>query len=140
MKQDLGERIRQNATGIAALTVTGTWLAALVAGQSWWLPFMLFGYIVVVPIVAIISGDRDAIDEWWGEDEKRDERDGTEKKSSTAREDPLETLRSRYARGELTDAEFETKLDRLLETETLEAVVERRERESSTAAVETETE
>jgi uncharacterized membrane protein len=34
-----------------------------------------------------------------------------------ADEDPLETLRDRYARGELTDDEFERKLERLVETE-----------------------
>lgn len=31
--------------------------------------------------------------------------------------DPLSVLRERYARGELTDEEFERRLDRLLETE-----------------------
>ncbi|XVH32511.1 SHOCT domain-containing protein [Haloferacaceae archaeon DSL9] len=37
-----------------------------------------------------------------------------------AREDALDTLRGRYARDELTDAEFERKLDRLLRTETVD--------------------
>jgi uncharacterized membrane protein len=36
-------------------------------------------------------------------------------------EDPVEALRERYARGELTEAEFEQKLERLLETEGMEA-------------------
>ncbi|WP_330630755.1 SHOCT domain-containing protein [Halocatena halophila] len=34
--------------------------------------------------------------------------------------DPLEELRHRYATGELTDSEFERKLERLLETEGIE--------------------
>ncbi|WP_207588454.1 SHOCT domain-containing protein [Halomontanus rarus] len=50
----------------------------------------------------------------------------SEANSSDAR-DALETLRERYARGELTDEQFEQRLDRLLETETLEDV-ERRDR------------
>jgi uncharacterized membrane protein len=47
-------------------------------------------------------------------------------------EDPLEQLRDRYARGELSEAEFERKLERLLETEGMEVpdgASERRERE-----------
>lgn len=36
--------------------------------------------------------------------------------------DPLETLRDRYAAGELSDEEFERRLDRLLETEREERV------------------
>ena len=34
--------------------------------------------------------------------------------------DPLEELRARYARGELSDAEFNRRIDRLLETEAVE--------------------
>jgi uncharacterized membrane protein len=37
----------------------------------------------------------------------------------TETEDALETLRRRYARGELTDAEFEERVERLLETESV---------------------
>lgn len=36
--------------------------------------------------------------------------------------DPLETLRDRYAAGEISDEEFERRLDRLLETEREERV------------------
>uniref|UniRef100_A0A7D5KMY7 SHOCT domain-containing protein n=2 Tax=Natrinema halophilum TaxID=1699371 RepID=A0A7D5KMY7_9EURY len=38
---------------------------------------------------------------------------------------PLETLRERYARGELTDEQFEKKVERLLETESLNTAEER---------------
>lgn len=43
----------------------------------------------------------------------------TERTSSaeTSSTDPMETLRQRYAAGELSEAEFERKLERLLETE-----------------------
>ncbi|WP_411968018.1 SHOCT domain-containing protein [Haloferax sp. YSSS75] len=51
-------------------------------------------------------------------------------------EDALETLRRRYASGELTEEEFEAKVERLLETETVadarNTVTSRRERESET--------
>ncbi|WP_394352010.1 SHOCT domain-containing protein [Halorussus halophilus] len=50
----------------------------------------------------------------------------------TNNKEALETLRDRYARGELTDEQFERKLERLLDTESLEDVEDRaraRERE-----------
>ncbi|TKX82856.1 SHOCT domain-containing protein, partial [Halorubrum sp. SS5] len=39
--ETLRDRFRRNASGIAATTVTGTWLAALLLGFDWWLGFML---------------------------------------------------------------------------------------------------
>ncbi|WP_436929261.1 SHOCT domain-containing protein [Halosimplex halobium] len=38
--------------------------------------------------------------------------------------DPVDELRQRYARGEIDEAEFEQRLDRLLETENVESVGE----------------
>jgi len=107
-------RARENVTEIVSVLVTGTWLAALFTGQGWWLPFMLVGYVVVVPLTALLFGDRDAIDEWWddGETSAADER-----VESTPDEEPIGALKRRYAEGELTDEEFERKLERLLETE-----------------------
>ena len=66
-------------------------------------------------------------------DEERDEEESTDdaadaEPGTTPAEDKgeaLETLRDRYARGELTDEQFERKLDRLLETESLEDVEDR---------------
>ncbi|MFD1515225.1 SHOCT domain-containing protein [Halomarina rubra] len=148
------ERLRENATGIASTLVTGTWLAALFLGVEWWLPLMLFGYIVVIPIVSLLFGDDEDREEWWDEDgqsawwgtkedwfgtgwgsDPETDRDTatTASPASTPDETPLETLRRRYAAGELTDAQFEAKLERLLETDTLENAEERaarRERES----------
>ncbi|WP_276254330.1 SHOCT domain-containing protein [Halomontanus rarus] len=125
-------RFRENATEITSTVVTGIWLAAMFTGQSWWLGALLFGYIVVVPIVALLFGDEsdrrewwddwssdESWGEWWGESEPAHAgRDETE--PTTDNRDALETLRERYARGELTDEQFERKLERLLETDTLE--------------------
>jgi uncharacterized membrane protein len=111
------ERARGNVTGIVSTAVTAVWLAGLVTGQDWWLPALLVGYVAVVPLVAVLAGDDAARKRWWTDGEhRRDEQvddDG---------ETPLERLRDRYARGELTDEQFERKLERLLETETLEDV------------------
>jgi len=127
------ERLVENITGITAMGVTGTWLAAMFLGFSWWLPFMLFGYIVIVPLVAILFGDDSDIEEWVDDEfvsSTTTEHSTTDDRSDA---DPLADLRRRYANGELTDEQFERKLDRLLETETLEDADEwrRRERESA---------
>lgn len=122
------ERARENLTGIVSMLVTGIFLAALFTGQSWWLPFMLFGYIVIVPLTAILFGDEEDVAEWVEDDTEAETSTGTATDSWKTDDDPqgaLETLRNRYARGELTDEQFERKVERLLETETLEDVEDR---------------
>lgn len=128
------ERARANATEIASTLVTGIWLAALFTGQDWWLAALLVGYIVVVPVVTLLFGDEGDREEWW--DDWSDEWDwrGEETEDEPAATKPdrdpdetaLERLRRRYAEGELTDEQFERKLERLLETETLEDVEDAR--------------
>lgn len=97
------DRAKQNASGIAALLVTGTWLPALMLGYDWWLAALLFGYIVVVPITAILFEEENPV---LAENDDR-------------REDALDAVRSRYAAGEIGYEEFEAKLEDLLETETM---------------------
>ena len=123
------DRLRENSTGVASTVVTGIWLAALLTGQGWWLAALLVGYIVVVPLVALLYGDEEDREEWW-EDESEEDSWSEDATTDTGveevnRRDALETLRERYARGELTDEQFERKLEYLLETETLESVEDR---------------
>jgi uncharacterized membrane protein len=134
--ETLRERFRQNASGIAATTVTGTWLAALMLGFDWWLGAMLFGYVVVVPVVSMLFDD----DEDWAGWDPTARTDGEPQSTTADRErstdrspepregvdtaDALERLRTRYANGDLTDEQFERKVDRLLETETPEDAAE----------------
>jgi uncharacterized membrane protein len=91
---------------------------------------MLFGYIVVVPVVAMLF-DAD-------EDEAETPAGGvTEARRADAETEPegvpdaLDRLRTRYAEGDLTDEQFERKLDRLLATETPEDAAEHVRRERS---------
>ncbi len=114
-------RATQNASGLAATIVTGTWLALLMLdipspGSQLWLAVMLFGYIAVVPVVSMLFDEEDE------EDTTDQQTANTEADSQSDSEDALERLRRRYAEGELTDEQFERKLERLLETETLEDV------------------
>jgi uncharacterized membrane protein len=137
----VAERFRENATGIASTVVTGTWLAMLFLfpGQEWWLAAMLFGYVVVVPVVAMLFGDEERESEWWDEWDWSG-RTPTEDETDESARDALETLRERYARGELTDEQFERKLDRLLETESLEDAAKRAREQGTEPERETERE
>ncbi|WP_458209481.1 SHOCT domain-containing protein [Haladaptatus sp. NG-SE-30] len=129
------KRLRENATEITSVLVTGVWLAALFTHQSWWLPALLVGYVAVVPIVAILFGDEEDRNEWWdknGEKWWNGRKNTGENRTSRSNEsveasepntrDALETLRDRYARGELTDEQFERKVELLVKTETMEDV------------------
>lgn len=134
------ERLREHATEATATTVTGIWMLGLFTGQSWWLPALLVGYLVVVPLVALLYGDEADREEWveemWHWDEEDDEYGTTDRHaedSSPSSDEALQSLRDRYARGELTDEQFERKLDRLLATETIEDLEDRRERKRERA-------
>jgi len=128
-------RFRENASSIVSLLVTGIWLGALFTGQEWWLPFMLVGYVAIVPLVSILFDEEETENaegesgEQWEQSANRQTEYGTEETSDRGTEqsskDALQTLRDRYARGELTDEQFERKLERLLETETIEDAEDR---------------
>ncbi len=120
-------RARENVVEIVSTLVTGIFLAALFTGQDWWLPFMLVGYVVVVPLTALLFGDEDEVDEWVEDADVAASAEPTtdRRKADDDRQEALETLRERYARGELTDEQFERKVERLLETETLADVEDR---------------
>ncbi|TKX74827.1 SHOCT domain-containing protein [Halorubrum sp. GN11_10-6_MGM] len=137
--ETLRERFRRNASGIAATTVTGIWLAALLANFDWWLPFMLFGYIVIVPVVSMLFDEddeqRESVHVQSASGSVRVERGNTAARDEATDDttDALDRLRTRYANGDLTDEQFEHKLDRLLETETPEDAAEWAERNRSAA-------
>lgn len=122
------DRVRENVTGIVSVVVTGVWLAAMAAGFEYWLALMLFGYVVVVPVVAMLFDEEDDAEsstdgDRTGRTQRADERREDSPRHDARREDDdpaLVTLRERYARGELTEAQFERKIERLLETDTLE--------------------
>lgn len=116
------------------MLVTGVWLSLLLIGHSWWLGALIFGYVVVIPIVTRIFGeeyeeDDEESDNWqqsgsWGSNSRSNEKteSGTSTETTTPSETPLQTVRRRYAEGELTEEQFERKVEQLLETETLEDI------------------
>ena len=127
------ERLRENVTSATALMTIGLGILALAAGFPYFWVIFVIGLLVVVPLVGLLFGAEDwrkwdpLSDEFWedisGEaDESRIE---DVEQGDGDIPDPLETLRDRYARGELSEAQFERKLELLLETETIEDVEDR---------------
>jgi uncharacterized membrane protein len=116
---------RTRATGVASLLVLGLGLTALFAGIDWFWVIFAVGFAVVVPLVSLLV-DEEPPDRATGGRATESPTETTDPDTET--DDPLATLRDRYARGELTDEQFERKLETLLETETLEAAEERSRR------------
>lgn len=95
---------------IAVLTLPAAGLAAILFGGTAAAAIALVGWFVLVPVLAILEDEEGLdIEFQWNDAE-----------TTTASGDPLDTLRDRYARGEVDDEEFETRLERLLETEDVE--------------------
>ena len=100
------------STGIAMLAGAAG-LGNVIAPVS-----IILGWFILAPLVALLGSELPMIES------PAAEPDPDETGMTTAPEptvDPVDHLRERYARGELTDSEFERRLDRLLETESLSA-------------------
>ena len=121
------EVLPEGSAGVASMLVLTVGLAALFLNQSrFWVVFAV-GFAGVVPLVAMLSkGDE--------ETEKASETPhDVDETTEASRTEALETLRERYARGELTHEEFERKLEALMETESPEQAERRVEREREEA-------
>lgn len=91
-----GRSIRLNRFTANLLAILGFVFAVVLVGVSPPL-FAVFGAIVVLGVVLVTVGGFDT-----GSEEKR--------------EDPIEVLQARYARGEIDEAEFERRLDRIMDS------------------------
>lgn len=107
--------------GAVALLVLGAGLGSLfgvpiLEAVDFWVIFVI-GYAVVVPLVSLLRG-------WDGASattpQAEDAADASEDASADDVDAALDRLRDRYARGDLSDEQFERKLEALLETETPE--------------------
>ncbi len=110
--------------------VLGGGFVALALGYGWYWWVWLLGYAVVLPLVAVLTGPGAPPEP--PEPPGRGDRQRSERRedATESKQDALDRLRDRYADGDLTDGQFERKLDRLLETETVEDAAEYRERET----------
>jgi uncharacterized membrane protein len=102
-------------------------LGGLFAGiPNWWAAFVI-GFGFVLPAVSMLehSGHEEHADGSTSNTDASATRTDTSSPitqgtRNDSKNDALETLRDRYARGELSEEQFEAKLERLLETETVE--------------------
>ena len=120
------EVLPEGSAGVASMLVLTVGLAALFLGQSWFWVVFVVGFAGVVPLVGVLSKGDESENPF---ETSRDADETTEE----SRTEALETLRERYARGELTHEEFERKLEALMETESPEQAERRVEREREEA-------
>jgi hypothetical protein len=112
-------------TGVVSMLTLAVAFGGLFLGvPNWWVAFIV-GYGFVLPAVAMLErGDEEEASSERTDHATTPTSSSPSTTNHTEREgsknDALETLRDRYARGELSEQQFETKLERLLETETLE--------------------
>lgn len=126
MKFTVGDRLRRSATTIVSIVVTGVWMGALAAEHDWWLPALVVGYVVVVPVIGILSRDSSSEGVVATGSARPDpsypsgnaDTDAADPESSL--DEALAALRERYARGEITDDQFERKLQRLVTIQSAE--------------------
>ncbi|WP_135826658.1 SHOCT domain-containing protein [Halorussus ruber] len=125
---------------LTSLVVLGVGLAGFFLGYDWFWVVFAVGFAAVVPIVKVLT-DLLGVDETAERDRRprnrTDQRPcpttGDRVADTESKQDALDALRSRYARGDLSDAEFERKVETLLETETPESARKHVEQEMETA-------
>ncbi|QCC48807.1 SHOCT domain-containing protein [Halobellus limi] len=117
--------------GAVALLVLGAGLGSLfgvpiLEAVDFWVVFVI-GYAVVVPLVSLLRGRKAGPDSARRENRSspRSETADLERSDSDDVDEALERLRDRYARGDLSEEQFERKLEVLLETDTPENARER---------------
>jgi uncharacterized membrane protein len=122
--------------GATALLVLGAGLGSLfglpvLSAIDFWVIFVI-GYAVVVPLVSLLRGRNAKTEPGHRESESPRQSETAAAGRTDEVDEPLSRLRDRYARGDLSEEQFERKLETLLETETPEDARERirREREN----------
>ncbi|WP_253737789.1 SHOCT domain-containing protein [Halohasta salina] len=103
------QSIVAGATTGLVLTVA---FALLALGVPWFWVVFPVGFGGLLPVALGVTK--------WYEQRQTDHRTPASESTTTAEEEALETLRNRYARGEIDEAEFEQRLEALLETESVD--------------------
>lgn len=91
---------------VTVLTFGLTSLTAVLGGGPLVPAIFVTGFFLVVPLIALLGEDFPLVE-------------SSEETQRVPQRDPVETLRERYARGEIDQAEFERRLEYLVETEDL---------------------
>jgi hypothetical protein len=97
-------------------------LAAIFVSTTAAVVVFVVGWLLLTPATAVLSGPSpwldDDIENLVGERVNEARQEGSGERRS---KDPVETLRERYARGEIDEVELERRLDALLETEAVDS-------------------
>lgn len=93
---------------VTAATLTLAFVLLAVGWPYWWIVFVV-GFAAVYPLASTLAGRYEA---------RAGEADAAET-GDDERTDALDALRERYASGEIDEAEFERRVERLLETESV---------------------
>jgi len=99
---------------LAVVTLPAGILAAVQLGLTAALVVFVVGWLLLVPASALVVDPNPAREIETGIE------DTIERESTDEGNDPLETARRRYARGEIDEAELERRLAALLETEAVD--------------------
>lgn len=113
------ERLFESLTAMVAVaTLPLGILAAIFLGLPEAAAVFVVGWLLLVPVFGILSNvgsDPEEIERWMDVAERA--KAMSREDGAAAEEKPLEALRERYARGEIDDAEFEARVERLVATE-----------------------
>jgi len=119
-------RLHRSPTALVTLLVTVIWVLGYAIGADWWPLAIAVGYAVGIPIASVyLEGDQSSSEESEPASDESASQTTTAGADATPTEaastaSALETLRERYAAGDLSETQFEAKLEQLLETETVE--------------------
>lgn len=92
---------------VAVLTFGITSLVAVLGGGPLVPAIFIIGIFILVPLIAILGEDFPYVEET------------TDEPQPAPQQDPVETLRDRFARGEIDQEEFERRLEYIVATEDL---------------------
>src|SRR6056297_2268238 len=114
MREHSGQFEKKRLLGALSVLTFGLTAFFAVVGLEFLVPTtFVLGFFIVIPLIAILGDSLPMVVSGGGEERVAVEAT----RSDASGDDPIDELRARYARGELTDAEFERRLERLLETE-----------------------
>jgi uncharacterized membrane protein len=110
-----GESLASRASSVVGTATLVLGLAALAAGVDWFWMVFVVGWVVVTPAAEWAARQYESRAE-----ESADGRTTDHAMADDETADALDELRDRYARSDIDEAEFERRVERLLETESVD--------------------
>ena len=112
LSEDDDTPLQSIVAGVTTGLILTVAFGLLALGVPWFWVVFPVGFAGLLPVALGVTK--------WYEQRQTDHRTHQSESTTTTEEDALETLRNRYARGEIDEAEFERRLEALLETESID--------------------